>query len=316
MKVTIGIPTYNQAAYIEKAVQSALAQTYPFIEVIVADDGSMDDTAALMEKFCIDPRFRYQKNPTNLGRTGNYKQLLYQLATGDWYLNIDGDDYLKDTAFIADAVQLIVNNENIVAVTANCERLNERANTSVIYTSQYENGQVAAGLQFLAAVAAQKAQVNHATTLYKRGAAIAIDFYRLPILSSDFESIYRLLLHGNVAYLNRVAAVWRNHGNNTVLTKTLQQSVHNLQLPSSVAAYARQQGLDLSRWANTMRKNMIAAILVESKGRGTISLFRSFWYCLLQYPAATLKTVCHVKAVWKHLRQPVTKHITTSNELC
>jgi glycosyltransferase involved in cell wall biosynthesis len=57
--VSVIIPAYNAAPFIREAVESALAQTYETLEVIVVDDGSRDETAALVEALCArDPRVR------------------------------------------------------------------------------------------------------------------------------------------------------------------------------------------------------------------------------------------------------------------
>ncbi|RYD25725.1 MAG: glycosyltransferase, partial [Verrucomicrobiaceae bacterium] len=48
MLVSVIIPTYNRAGTIRMAVDSALAQTYPDLEVIVVDDGSKDDSLSVL----------------------------------------------------------------------------------------------------------------------------------------------------------------------------------------------------------------------------------------------------------------------------
>ncbi len=52
--VSIIIPTYNRAYCLQKAIDSVLAQTYPYFELIVVDDGSEDNTAKLVENYNSD----------------------------------------------------------------------------------------------------------------------------------------------------------------------------------------------------------------------------------------------------------------------
>ena len=67
-KVSIVMPTYNSAAHVADAVKSALAQTLQPIEVIVIDDGSADDTVAIVRSLAVgDPRVVIEKLPRNSG---------------------------------------------------------------------------------------------------------------------------------------------------------------------------------------------------------------------------------------------------------
>jgi glycosyltransferase involved in cell wall biosynthesis len=60
--VSVVIPTYNYGHYVTEAVESALAQTYPAVEVIVIDDGSTDDTRQRLAPFGEGIRYVYQEN--------------------------------------------------------------------------------------------------------------------------------------------------------------------------------------------------------------------------------------------------------------
>ena len=64
--VSVIIPTYKRAAFIRRAVENVLRQTYQNIEVLVVDDGSPDDTTAVVQAIS-DPRVRVIRHPVNRG---------------------------------------------------------------------------------------------------------------------------------------------------------------------------------------------------------------------------------------------------------
>jgi glycosyltransferase involved in cell wall biosynthesis len=88
MLVSVIIPTYNRAKTIERAVNSALAQTWKHLEVIVVDDGSTDNTDELLEAYGSRIRVIRQKNggPSAAKNTG------IRAATGEIISFLDSDD--------------------------------------------------------------------------------------------------------------------------------------------------------------------------------------------------------------------------------
>ena len=225
LKVTIMIPTYNQAAFICKAIDSALAQTYPNLEIIVGDDASKDATSTIAAKI-NDPRFKYVQNDVNLGRAANYRNLLYNHATGDYVVNLDGDDYYTDPDFITEAVKLIGYDQNVVIVAARSTQKKhnfELASEIPIYKS-------ANGLEILAKLPNAKYLLQHMATLYARKPALDIDFYRSSVISSDWESLFRLSLRGEVKYLDRIVGVWRIHEKNESGTTNRLKHLENLDI--------------------------------------------------------------------------------------
>ena len=90
--VTIAIPTYNGAPFIEKTVESVLAQTYENIEILVVDDCSKDDTVQLVRQF-DDQRIRLIPNEVGLGAEGNWNKCL-SLSRGEYFKLLPQDDLI------------------------------------------------------------------------------------------------------------------------------------------------------------------------------------------------------------------------------
>jgi Glycosyl transferase family 2 len=88
--VSIVIPSYQARRWLAGAIESALAQTWPRCEVIVADDGSTDGTAAVARSF--GQRVRLVTGP-NVGPGGARNRGLAE-AKGDWVQFLDADDVL------------------------------------------------------------------------------------------------------------------------------------------------------------------------------------------------------------------------------
>lgn len=104
-KVSIIIPAYNSEKYIERSIESALCQSYKNIEVIVVDDGSLDSTLNLCNKYKkIDERLLVitKKN----GGVSSARNAGIKKSTGEYIFFLDSDDYL-DTEVIE---KLVVDN--------------------------------------------------------------------------------------------------------------------------------------------------------------------------------------------------------------
>jgi succinoglycan biosynthesis protein ExoO len=90
--VSVIIPAYNAQGSIARALDSALAQTLPAAEIIVVDDRSSDDTAAVVRRMArADPRIRLIEQPVN-GGPSRSRNAAIQAATGDWIAILDADD--------------------------------------------------------------------------------------------------------------------------------------------------------------------------------------------------------------------------------
>jgi glycosyltransferase involved in cell wall biosynthesis len=94
MKVSVCIPTYNQAFFLEQAVQSVLDQTCKPFEIIISNDCSTDGTAAVIQRLSDKiQNLKFVNQPINLGLVCNTDTVL-RLATGDFIVRLDSDDCL------------------------------------------------------------------------------------------------------------------------------------------------------------------------------------------------------------------------------
>lgn len=250
VKVSILIPTYNQPAYILQAVKSALAQDYLNLEIIVSDDSTDSTTKDLLYQFNSDERFAYYMNEFNIGRVANYKKLLFEYATGDWVVMLDGDDYYTDTTYFTEAVKLINENDKIVLVGAGIFIKYDDDNKSYSYnlgneTSVFDGKEV---------FTKYKKIPNHQTDLYNRELAIELDFYRHPSMGADSESLYRLCLRGSVGYIARDVAVWRVHDDNATYTRNLKQQIKEVDFVDAIYKEAIKfiPAAELQPWKNVM----------------------------------------------------------------
>jgi glycosyltransferase involved in cell wall biosynthesis len=99
-RVSVIIPTYNQGNYLRQAIQSVLAQSYADFEVIVVDDGSTDNTSAVVGDLS-DPRLRYARQAN--GGLSSARNTGIRNATGSFLSYLDSDDL-----FLPEKLRLLV----------------------------------------------------------------------------------------------------------------------------------------------------------------------------------------------------------------
>lgn len=117
--ISIIIPCYNDAQYIEQAVNSALNQTYTNKEVIVVDDGSNAETKAVLKK--IAPQITKLITQENQGQS-TARNVGIKEAKGEYILLLDSDDFFEPT-FCEKATAFFLNNTEVKLVTCQANLL-------------------------------------------------------------------------------------------------------------------------------------------------------------------------------------------------
>lgn len=90
--VSVVMPAYNAQRYIEQSIRSVMTQTFEDWELLVVDDGSKDDTCAVVEKLITeDSRIRLLKNETNMG-VASTRNRGFDCCGGQYVALLDSDD--------------------------------------------------------------------------------------------------------------------------------------------------------------------------------------------------------------------------------
>jgi len=118
--ISIIIPCYNDAQYIEQAVLSALNQTYPNIEVIVVDDGSNATTKAVLQR--LESKITKLITQENQGQS-KARNVGIDQAKGEFILVLDSDDFFEPT--FCEKASLILEDIEIKLVASYMVRFND-----------------------------------------------------------------------------------------------------------------------------------------------------------------------------------------------
>jgi glycosyltransferase involved in cell wall biosynthesis len=114
-RLTIGMPLYNNARTLERAVRSLLRQTFTDFVLLLSDDGSKDDTARIARELAAeDPRIVIVQQPVNLNY-GNFRYVL-EAADTELFVFAAGDDWWEPE-FLEACVALLDEQPDAVLVT-------------------------------------------------------------------------------------------------------------------------------------------------------------------------------------------------------
>lgn len=227
--VTIYIPAYNCASYIQRCVDSALNQTITDLEVCICNDGSTDNTLEVLQALYGDnPRVRIlnQKN----GGIASASNTAVKNANGYYIAQLDSDDYLEP-----DAVELCLK-----------EFLRDRSLACVYTTNRNVNSDgslIANGYnwsEFSREKLTTAMIVHHFRMFTARAWNLTSGFDEKIENSVDYDMYLKLSEVGKFKHINKICYNRVLHGNNTSIQKLgIQKKNHFLVVNASLA----RQGL-------------------------------------------------------------------------
>ena len=124
-RVSVVVPAFNNAEFIEETLESILAQTYDDFELIVADHSSTDDTWKLIQRFGAGPRVRLAQTEAGGGARRNWNRVT-SLARGELVKLVCGDDLLYPEILERQVAALDAAGDGVVMVASSRDVIDAR----------------------------------------------------------------------------------------------------------------------------------------------------------------------------------------------
>jgi len=210
--VTVGIPTFNRADLLRRAMESVLAQTYTNFTIIVSDNASEDDTAAVVKSFA-DERVQYRPLERNIGRAANTNRLI-ELADSEFLLLLGDDDKLHPE-HLRRTVDVLKREPAVGIVHTGFSVFDGSGRTlgSIAGPDDHPDRVVLeSGARFLERSMSSSINVCFSSALFRRAALVSGGGLRLDDgIVDDFPLLMRIAAGWDVAYVEAPLAFMRAH---------------------------------------------------------------------------------------------------------
>jgi glycosyltransferase involved in cell wall biosynthesis len=230
--VSVCIPTYNGASYLEECLDSALAQTFRDLEVLIVDDQSTDQSYRIAQAYATrDSRIRAVRNTHNLGLVGNWNQCVL-LARGEWIKFLHQDDILEPNcvermlAVCGANTSMVVCKRNIIFEDDSIE-LKE---TFLRYIQRYDMDKIFPIMTVISPEDLCKEVLNNllgnfvgepTAVLLHRDVFRRFGFFNPHLIQfCDLEYWIRVSSHTGFTYVPEVLVTFRRHSKGATITNT------------------------------------------------------------------------------------------------
>jgi glycosyltransferase involved in cell wall biosynthesis len=218
------MPVYNGQRYVDEAIASVVGQGYDDFEFVIVDDGSTDDTPAILAEWSArDPRIIVHRSAENEGIPSALNRGL-AVARGEYIARQDADD-LCVAGRMAKQVMALDADPNIVLVSTGFELIDElgRRRGSVV---PFEPPEV---LQYL--LHFSNAIGGHGVVMFRRDVVLSLGNYRVEFdFSQDYDLWSRLAERGRLLVLPITGMRYRMHDRRVSVTSGKRQRLNSLSI--------------------------------------------------------------------------------------
>ena len=225
--VSIIITCFNREKTIGRAIESAIEQDYPNLEIVISDNQSTDKSWEIIKSHSSrDERIKCFQNDINLGMSANYKIAVEKLSSGDYFSFLNSDDEFVNPNFISEAVETVSNNPGTYIVKSGI--VTQKNNKKYFFT--YETEAVENGVQYLERVEFRD-DLGMAGSFVHRQTFIDLKI-NYNNINFDYEMVAKVAMYGNIGFIKKVSYKFLWHSRNLSLNL-----FHKSNLPDLVAGY-------------------------------------------------------------------------------
>jgi glycosyltransferase involved in cell wall biosynthesis len=283
--VSVVLPVYNGAAFVEQAICSIQEQTYPNWELIILDDGSQDASLAVCQSLATnDARLHVFSNPKNLGLAPTMNRLM-QFASGE-YIAVQEQDDVSSPDRLASEVDLLERMSAVGLVSGIAEWINDCGEVFALFPGILQRGEQypQTQVEMVRYLYTEQCKVVNAGCMFRRA---VLDFSPEPFdeearMSIDWQFFIHVAHHWKIYGLPQVVVRMQRGTKHDHLTakKKLQFEQAHRCIRKVYQAYHKNDAspINLKLYYRAMSTQYMLEGRSYSRFKGLLKLFQALLY--------------------------------------
>jgi glycosyltransferase involved in cell wall biosynthesis len=303
--VSVIVPSYNHAQYLEERIESILKQTYTAFELILLDDLSPDNSAEILNKYKHHPKVSHCiMNEKNSGSTFHQWNKGISLAKGELIWIAESDD-VADNTFLEKLVAHFIQNSNLVLAYSQSHRMNAHGEVTgswkdftdavdpILFTHDFEMS----GLEYIDHfLNAQNTVPNASGVLFKKQTYLEVGGANPSLrFIGDWEIWAKIISQGDIFYTAECLNYFRYH-DTSVIAQAKKKKDH-FEVRRQVILFRESMNTFLSNYrkkqprANTIYYKNKKALSKELRKNASLAIRRRYYERIIPTSIIALRTM-------------------------
>jgi len=266
-QISVIIPNYNHAAFLEQRIESVLNQTFQDYEVIILDDCSADNSKDIIERYRNHPKVSMiLYNDVNSGSTFIQWEKGIEQAKGKWIWVAESDDWCEPT-FLQEVYPDQTDNNLKDVVLSYCGSVTYRDNNILHYPSIEHMNRVLDGQTYV------QAQMNNGNAIYNASSCLFTKqaYQRCPsheqfTFSGDWFTWINIALQGNVKVSGKCLNYFRKHSSD-VSGKSYSNGISHMEYLVIQKHLLDKKIIEINKYNDNIFKKYFSIILQVNKDK-------------------------------------------------